>query len=130
MPSVAYTNVGEQKVVDIVDGTATSPVDIGTGNNFVDWGTGTTAAAKTQTALVTPAPEARSGGTVSQVTTNEAGDTNQWVATITATAARAITEAGLFDASTAGVMIIRGEFDVINLVTNDKIEFTITLAQT
>lgn len=130
MPSVAYTNVGEQKVVDIIDETATSPTSLGTGKNFVDWGTGTVAAAKTDTALGTPAPEARSGGTVSQVTTNETGDTNQWVATITATAARAITEAGLFDAVTGGVLIIRGEFAVINLVTNDKIEFTITLAQT
>ena len=130
MPSVAYTNVGEQKVVDIIDETATTPTSLGAGKNFVAWGTGTTAAAKTQTALVTEAPETRSGGANSQVTTNETGDTNQWLATITATATRVITEAGLFDAVTSGVMIIRGEFDAINLVTNDKIEFTITLAQT
>lgn len=57
----------------------------------------------TDTALFDPAPEARVPGTFSQVTTaaNVPNDTAQVVVTIQASAGRAITEFGLFDATTA-----------------------------
>lgn len=55
------------------------------------------------TALFDPAPEARVAGTYTQQTTNAAipNDTAQVVATIQASAARAIMEFGLFDSTTA-----------------------------
>jgi hypothetical protein len=47
------------------------------------------------------------------------------VGTITASATRAITNAGLLDASTAGNLFVKGDFSVINLNSGDSIQFTI-----
>ncbi len=124
--ATVYTDAGEAKVVDIIDGTATSPTDLGTSNNFVGWGTGAGTAAKGDTTLFTEAAESRVGGTVSQ----PSADINQWVATITSASGQTITNAGVFDASTAGNLIVKGDFTGIVLATNDKIEFTISLEQT
>ena len=121
-----YTDAGEAKVVDIIDGSATSPTDIGTGNNFIGWGTGGGTAAKGDTTLFTEAAEARVGGVVTQ----PSGDINQWVATITSASGQTITNAGLFDAVTSGQMVIKGDFTGIVLANGDKIEFTISLEQT
>lgn len=124
--ATVYTQVGEEEVVDIIDGSATSPTDLGTGNNFVGWGTGAGTAAKADTTLFTEAAEARVGGTVTQ----PAVDKNQWVATITSASGQTITNAGLFNASTGGVLVIHGDFTGIVLANGDKIEFTISLEQT
>ena len=96
-------------------------------NKHVHWGTGTTAAAPTQTALVTPSSdETRASGTQTQVTTSVANDTYQVVATLTcASAAKAITEVGVFSAATGGSMYSRNAFDAINLAVGDSIQFTI-----
>jgi len=124
--ATVYTQAGEEKVIDIIDGTATTPTDLGTGNSFVAWGTGAGTAAKGDTVLFTEAAEAR----VAAVVTQSAVDINQWVATITSASGQTITNAGLFDASTVGNLIIHGDFAGIPLLTSDKIEFTITLEQT
>jgi len=121
-----YCVNGRNKVVDIIDGTATSPANIGTGNNFVAWGTGAGTTDAADTTLFTEASEARVGGTVSQ----PAADTNQWVATITANGVKTITNAGVFDASVAGNLVVKGDFTGIVLALNDSIQFTITLQQT
>lgn len=121
-----YTTVGEEEVVDIIDGSATAPTDLGTGNNFIGWGTGAGTAAKADTILFTEAAEARVGGTVSQSTPS----TNQWVATITSASGQTITNAGLFNTVTGGVLVIHGDFTGIVLANGDKIEFTISLEQT
>jgi hypothetical protein len=125
--ATVYTQDGEEKIVDIIDGTATSPTDLGTGNNFIGWGTGVAAADKADAALGTEGAETRVGGTVTQA----AADKNQWVGELTCNATpKSITEAGLFDAVTSGVLVIRGVFAAIAVVENDKIEFTFTLEQT
>ena len=49
---------------------------------------------------------------------------------LTANAGKTITNGGLFDASTAGNLIVKGDFTGIVLATGDKIEFTMTLEQT
>jgi hypothetical protein len=75
--------------------------------------------------------EARTAGTLSQVTTTVANDTLQNVGTITAAGARAITEVGVFDAAgsgsppTGGNMDVYGDFAVINLAAADSITFTV-----
>ena len=96
-------------------------------NKHVHWGTGTTAAAPTQTALVTPSSdETRASGAQSQVTTSVTNDTYQVVATLTcASTAKAITEVGVFSAATGGSMYSRNAFDAINLAVGDSIQFTI-----
>jgi hypothetical protein len=95
--------------------------------NFIAIGTGATTAARTaaaaDTALSTQV-ETRATGTPSQVTTTGANDTYQTVGTITATAARAVDEAGVFDAATAGNMFLSATFPVINLATGDSLQLT------
>ncbi len=75
---------------------------------------------------VTESTETRATPTESQPTADKA----QWVGTITATAARTITNAGLFDAVTSGNMFVKGDFTGIVLANGDKIEFTISLEMT
>ena len=91
---------------------------------YVAWGTGTTAAAAGNTGLETESAEARTSGTQSQQTTTVTNDTYRVVGTITATGARAITEAGILSASTAGTLLRRCTFDAMNLGSGDSIAFT------
>lgn len=92
---------------------------------YIQWGTGTTAAADGNTALQTARAEARTSAVTSQQTTNTANDTYRAVGTITcATTAAAITEYGQFDAAAAGNMLVRATFDVMNLQVGDSIQFT------
>jgi len=49
------------------------------------------------------------------------------VATITATASRAVVEHGIFSASSAGTLLDRSVFSVINLANGDSIQFTYEL---
>ncbi len=115
-----YTTVGKQKVVDYIDNTAsfTSP--------YIGWGTGAGTAVVGDTTLFTEASESRVAATVSQ----PSADTNQFVATITANGSKTITNAGVFDASTSGNMILKSDFTGVALVLNDTITFTFTLQQT
>lgn len=123
MPTV-YTQVGEEKVVDLTDGT--SAVVLSAANAKIGWGTGAGAAAKADTTLFVEASEARVVPTVSQ----PVADKNRWVGTLTANAAKTITNAGLFDAAAAGILVVKGDFAGIALTLGDKIEFTIDLEQT
>lgn len=89
---------------------------------FLGIGTGVHTAAATDTALTTEV-ETRSGTNAgTTVTTTTTDDTYQVIQTITATASRAVVEAGLFDASTAGNMFLSADFPVVNLLTGDSIQ--------
>lgn len=118
----AVVNTGKDYLVTLIK-LASRP---GTEPAAVAWGTGTTAEALTQTALVTESAEARTAGTASQVTTSTTNDSYQVVGTITATGTRAITESGLFNSTTVGgsIMVTRATFTAINLVSGDSIQFT------
>lgn len=117
--SARITATGRAITVNRIRGLGTEPVHVG-------WGTGTVAPVDGDTALGTAAPEARVTGTPSIVTTTTTNDTHRVVGTIAATAARAITEVGVFDAATAGNMFIRATFPAINVVSGDSIQFTIS----
>ena len=119
-----YTSAGEAVVVDLIDGTSSTHLD--NTNAHVGWGTGAGTANKADTTLFTEASETRVTGTTSQ----PAADKNQWVATHTADGAKTITNAGLFNAVSAGSMVVKGDFTGIVLALGDKIEFTISLEQT
>lgn len=87
-------------------------------------GTGSTAAALTDTGLSTEIGT-RSSATATNVTTTVTNDTAQYVATfLPGNATGAITEAGVFNASTAGTMLCRTTFAVINKGENDTITIT------
>jgi len=51
----------------------------------------------------------------------------QVVGTIVSTQTQTISEVGLFDASTAGVMLIRSVYTGIPLVSGDSIAYTLSL---
>lgn len=98
-------------------------------------GTGTTAAAVGDTALETEKKAdgtaasgvhalATASVTASRVTTTVTNDTAQLVGTISETATMAITESGVFNADTNGVMIARQVFSAINVVSGDSLQFT------
>lgn len=95
----------------------------GTVPQYVAWGTGAGTTAATDTTLFTETGS-RVSGTVSQVTTSTTNDTFQVVGTQTAGGTLAITNAGLFDASTVGNLFAKGDFSTINLSTGDSIQFT------
>jgi hypothetical protein len=96
-------------------------------DKYVAWGTGAGTAAVTDTTLFTESAESRTAGTQTQQTTSVTNDTYQVVGTITATATRAITNAGVFDASTAGNMLLKGDHSTVNLNTGDSIQYTFKL---
>lgn len=98
---------------------------------FIQWGTGSAAAASANVVTTTSTTEARVSGTPSQATTTVTNDTLRVTGTVTAAGARAVTEVGLFDAAgtgsppTGGNMCVYGDFAVINLASADSIAFTI-----
>lgn len=115
MASQAFTDKGQEKVVDILT----------TDNTWrhVGWGSDGTAAAVGQTALIAANPEARTAGTISQ----PAANTHRVVATIEATAARTVQEVGVFDAATSGNLIVRATHDSRSLISGDRVRYTIDL---
>jgi len=103
----------------------------GTEPTFLGWGTGAGTAADGDTTLFTEkdtdlsaAGPNRTAGTSSQQTTTTTNDTYQVVATRTATGAGTVTNAGLFDASSAGNLFLKGDFTGIGLSSGDGIQFT------
>lgn len=95
--------------------------------NYVAIGTGTTAEAATQTALVT---EISTGGgqraiaTLSRVTTTVTNDTARWVITYNFSSSFAVTESGIFNAASTGCMLARKVFAAVNVVNGDSIQLT------
>lgn len=122
--ATVFTNAGAAIVTNRITQAGTAPKNIG-------WGTGTTAAAVGDTALQTEAAPTTSGGrtvgTESRTTVTNTNDNYQVVGTVTAGSTLAITEAGLFDATSAGNMLIHSVFTAVNVVSGDSIAFTFGL---
>lgn len=93
--------------------------------NFHASGTGGTAEAIGDTALVTEV-ETRVSGTQS----SPAGGQYRTIATVSYTATRTITEHGIFSASTVGTLLDRSLFTGIPVVSGDSIQFTYTFTIT
>jgi hypothetical protein len=93
---------------------------------FHDCGTGTGTEAAADTALGTPYGGARATGSQ---TTNGA-NVYRTVGTISFTSSLAITEHGLFSASSVGTLWDRTKFAAINVVNGDAIQFTYDLTIT
>lgn len=118
--ATVFANPGKAITTNRLKGAGTEP-------NFLGIGTGAGTAAITDSTLFTEV-ETRVAGTSTQQTTTVTNDTYQSVATITATAGRAVTNAGLFDAVSAGNLFMKGDFSVINLSTGDSIQITAKVA--
>ena len=115
-------NVGFDFIADAIGKSASRPSVMG----YIALGTGTTAAAATQSALVTEidrnaATYAHTAGTKTFTFTADflAGD-----------ATGAITEAGVFNAASAGIMFDRVVFPVVNKGADDSLTavFTFTMS--
>jgi hypothetical protein len=95
-----------------------------TAMTHMEVGTGTTAAAVGDTALQTSVASSRVTLTSTTVTTNNVA----YVATFPAgTGTGALTEAGLFNASSSGTMLCRTVFSVINKGAADTLGITWTV---
>lgn len=102
------------RIRDNTAGTAYN-IAIGTG--------GATAAAANQTTLVSEL--SRGASTVTLVTTNQSNDSVQFVTAFAAgVGTGAITEAGIFNASSSGTMLCRTTFAVINKGSLDTLTIT------
>lgn len=104
-------------IVDSLQDSTTFPLDA---FSFHGSGTGTTAEDNTQTALITEVAS-RTDGTQGEGAT---ANIYQTVGTINYSTAHAITEHGLFSASTGGTMMDRSVFAAINVANGDSIQFT------
>ena len=120
--ATVLTNAGKAITTNRLKGSGTEPV-------YVAMGTGAGTAAITDTTLFTEV-ETRTSGTSTQVTTTTTNDSYQVVGTITATATRAVTNAGLFDAATSGNLFVKGDHATINLSSGDSIQYTIKVQYT
>jgi hypothetical protein len=92
---------------------------------YLEFGTGSGQDA-TSDDLAAVSPELAVLGATSVETVNVAGDTYRVTGAIAATAARAITEVGVFDA-VGGNLGIYGDFAAINLAQGDAITFQVNV---
>jgi hypothetical protein len=90
---------------------------------YHDSGVGVVAENVTDTDMGTTDGESRATGTQ----TESSATAYQSVGTISYTTTKAITEHGLFNATTAGTLMDRTVFSAINVVSGDSIQFTYTL---
>lgn len=131
--TVSYRVVTDAGVAMIVDDLDNNAADIST-LNYHGCGTGTTAEAAGDTALITESttilnPDStRATGTRSQPAANQFRS----VGTVTFDGSGAITEHGLFSESWAnnGTLLDRSVFSAINVASGDSIQFTYTLTLT
>lgn len=94
----------------------------GTAFDYIAIGTGTKSATASDTALETETQREPATGT--QTTTSVTDDTAQLVTTFSFTGSAAITESGVFNASSAGTMYCRTTFSAINVSNGDTLEIT------
>ena len=93
---------------------------------YMEVGTDTTAAAVGQTALIAPVASSRTATSVSGGTPST--NTVQYATTFGAgTGTGALTEAGIFNASSSGTMLCRTVFSVINKGASDSMTITWTV---
>ncbi len=112
-----FTDAGEDKVADIIDGTVVVPT------YSFGWGTGAGTAAKGDTTLFTEAAESRVTAALSQPSSNQ----NTFIATMTSASGQTITNSGVFDATSGGNMLLKTDFGGVVLANGDKIQFTFDL---
>lgn len=94
---------------------------------YIAVGTGTTAAAVTDTTLVTETAVSglsRVAGSLSRVTTTITNDTAQVTTTFTVTGTVAVTESGVLNAASVGTLLSRQVFSAINVVNGDSLTMT------
>lgn len=130
-PELCFTNTittaGYAGIAGLLTGADSIPVFI-----YIAVGTGTTPATSADTILEAEIHDSgfavgadeRYAGTPTRETTTETKDTSQVTKTFAATASKMVTEYGLFNAITAGIMYCRTTAIGIPLVNNDQLAVT------
>lgn len=113
-------NVGKQEIAKLL-GAGLGGVSF----SHIAIGTGTTAPASTDTAL--GAEVMRAAATVTLETTNITNDTVVFTADFSFTSAYAITEAGVFNAATGGVLLDRITFATKNVDNRDTLRIVMKI---
>ncbi|HZS47226.1 MAG TPA: hypothetical protein VFC63_19285 [Blastocatellia bacterium] len=116
------TDAGRAIISGLINGSG-SPAAF----TFIAVGTNTTAAAVGDTGLGTELATSglsRAAGTVSRVTTTKTNDTAQVTITFSVTGTQAVTEAGLFNASSSVTILCHQVFSAINVVNTDSLQVT------
>ncbi len=94
---------------------------------YIAVGTGTTGAAVGNTTLETETTDsglARASATASRETTDVTNDTAQLLKEFTVTGTVAVTESGVLNAASAGVLLNRQVFAAVNVVSGDVLSIT------
>lgn len=114
----------KEYTTDLVTTVGIQSITTGISTDFTHcaYGTGTDAPARGDTALGTEV--ARGAATVTTTTTTVADDTVNFAIEFTIGGTYAITEAGIFSASTGGDMFARQTFSALNLVSGDKLSLS------
>jgi hypothetical protein len=108
---MGVTNSGKAEIAGL-GGNTGSP----TAFTYLAYGTGSTAFAATQTALVTQSQ--RAAATVSRTTTTVTNDTLQLTYSFSITTTETITEVGIFNAASSGTMLARTVLGTSRSVVN------------
>ena len=96
---------------------------------YIATGTGTTAAAVTDTTLETELSTlglSRAAATASRVTTDVTDDSARLVKLFSVTGTGAVTESGVLNAASVGVLLARQVFSAINVENGDSLQITWT----
>lgn len=94
---------------------------------YIGVGTGTTAANAADTTLETETSTSglsRANATASRVTTDVTNDTAQLVHSFSVSGSVAVTESGVLNAASNGVLLARQVFSAINVVNGDTLQIT------
>ena len=120
----ALTNTGFTEVAGLF---CSDQAGSHTAFDYIAVGTGTTAATATNTELETEETEnglTRAATTGTLTTINVSNDTAQFVKSFSVTGSVAVTESGVFNAASAGVMLCRQTFSAINVANGDTLQLT------
>lgn len=116
------TNAGKAAAAGLLGNTGSI-----TAFSYIAVGTGTTAANAADTTLETEITDSgleRAASTVSRVTTDVTNDTTQFLHSFTVTGTKAVTESGVLNASSSGILLCRQVFSAVNVVNGDTLQIT------
>ena len=122
MISNLVTNAGMAGVASRINGDGAEAAF-----TYIAVGTGTNAAAATDTTLQTEIVDSglsRAAATASRVTTDVTNDTAQLSKSFSVTGTKAVTESGVLNAASTGVLLARQVFSAINVVNGDTLIIT------
>jgi hypothetical protein len=120
------TTAGKGEVTNLM-GNVSSPASF----TYLAVGTGATAAAAGDTTLqteITDSGLARASATVTRQTTTTTNDTLRLIKSWTVSGTKAITECGIFNAASAGVLLGRQVFTAVNVVSSDTFQVTYSVS--